>query len=262
MNKLGISTFAVYDIPLFEGIQKLVKAGFKLIEIMCEENGLECLTWSPEKLDELSRLMKREGVTLSIHAPFLLCNPASEQVEVRERSVQLFKDCLKLAEFLNAPYVLLHLGENEQVDQGLENSIRFIEEVQSFIPPSTRLVIENVPPKPNLVGTKTEELLKVCSYFGDGQVGIMYDVGHANLLGKNEVMRGLETIHAHLFGLHISDNYGTEDEHNRIGDGTVPLSSVLNHLLDKELTSIYKILEPLSIKDGIEAVLLLDNISV
>ncbi len=252
---LGVSTFAVYDVPLVQGFAELIEAGFKQIEIMCEDQGLECLGWSRDEMNAIQQQLREEEVTVTIHAPFLLCNPASDDINVRTKSLVLIRDCLKLASHFNCPYVLLHLGTHDHSDLGLKNSISFLEQLVSFIPDGTKIALENVPPKPGFIGSTIDELLEVCSRFPSEKFGIVYDVGHANLLEGERVVTEMISIIDHLIGLHISDNYGKEDEHNCVGDGTVPFSLILHELQERHLEkTVTMVLETKNIEDSIKSV--------
>ncbi|MDZ5473287.1 sugar phosphate isomerase/epimerase family protein [Bacillus sp. 31A1R] len=248
-QNIGMSTFAVMDLPLVQGMDALMNEGFTNIEIMCEGNGLECLDWS---LEQMLAIASWSDISITIHAPIKNCNPASDDPTIRETSLTLLKKCLHLAEMWNSPYVLMHLGEHEDQEKGLKNCIHFIEEISQYIPLGTKLVLENVPPKNNLIGVTAKELVQVCSHFQSEKVGVVFDVGHANLVHLEYPVEGLKEVLPWLVGLHVSDNFGQDDNHNLVGEGTVPIVELLKMIEDcKQEVSI--ILEMRNVEDGVRS---------
>ncbi|MEK8127571.1 sugar phosphate isomerase/epimerase family protein [Paenibacillus filicis] len=88
-----------------------------------------------------------------------------------------------------------------------------------------RIALENVPPYPNLVGVDTVFLERVLLLTDSPRVKIVFDAGHAHLTGEGNCLRSLERVLPDLEAVHLSDNYGQNDDHLALGTGTVPLEA-------------------------------------
>jgi len=58
-------------------------------------------------LNDLKIIINRIGIENSIHAPYFI-NLCSEKLDVRERSLEIIKKCLDIANMFNSHYVVIH----------------------------------------------------------------------------------------------------------------------------------------------------------
>ncbi len=85
-----------------------------------------------------------------------------------------------------------------------------------------RVAVENMPANTPCLLQKAEEFN---SLIENGlPVYIALDVGHANTTSQLEPF--LSAVNDRIIHLHLHDNYGAEDEHRIIGDGTVNWSLI------------------------------------
>ncbi|WP_330217402.1 sugar phosphate isomerase/epimerase family protein [Paenibacillus mucilaginosus] len=105
-----------------------------------------------------------------------------------------------------------------------------------------------MPPYPGLLGTRVEELVRVVTAAGSPRLGLVYDVGHAHMLGGGYALQGLREAAPHLLGLHVSDNRGSADDHDAVGKGTVPLEALLAGL--PELAAERHVMELCTLEDA------------
>ncbi|AEI45649.1 hypothetical protein KNP414_07139 [Paenibacillus mucilaginosus KNP414] len=83
---------------------------------------------------------------------------------------------------------------------------------------------------------------------GSPRLGLVYDVGHAHMLGGGYALQGLREAAPHLLGLHVSDNRGSADDHDAVGKGTVPLEALLAGL--PELAAERHVMELCTLEDA------------
>lgn len=72
------------------------------------------------------------------------------------------------------------------------------------------------------------------------QAGMLLDAGHANVHVRNdgaenetEIGDFVRKIPCDILEVHFSDNHGTSDEHNRLGDGNLDIESLLKALSER-----------------------------
>lgn len=234
---LSVSTYAMMDVPLDEAVLKLMEEGWKAIEIMCEGRHGELLNWPLERVSGLKEWGRLHGISWSLHAPIADINPAAAGEEERRLSETRFLHTLEIAEMLGCAYVVLHPGEREessilQPSAVLERRVElFLRSVLSATEESSVVIaLENVPPYPNLLGVDSAFLLRVVDSVASPRVGMVFDAGHAHLLGQGECISSLGEMLPHVIAVHFSDNLQVRDDHMRLGAGSVPLKEVMELL--------------------------------
>ncbi|WP_078551435.1 sugar phosphate isomerase/epimerase family protein [Bacillus alkalicellulosilyticus] len=221
MSQYGISTFAVFHLPLEEGVKEIVERGWKHLEFMCEGPGEELLEWSPSKLIEIRDYLQYHGATTSIHAPITRINLASSDVAVREESIALLRQCFQIADVFESQYVLSHLGVGEDRKESLRHCV---ESIQTIIKEkyTSDFYIENVPPVERLLGGDVSDLIFVLELVRHEKLGVVFDTGHANMKQKLSPIEQFQLIGEHTKVVHVSNNYELEDEHLPAGEGCFP----------------------------------------
>lgn len=76
------------------------------------------------------------------------------------------------------------------------------------------------------------ELIGVCERYGDENVGVCWDTGHANLNRAIVQSEEIRRLGARIKALHVADNSGRGDDHLAPYYGTVPWTEVLRALKD------------------------------
>lgn len=235
-NDYAVSTYALSDEPLEEAVLQLIHAGWKGIEVMCEGRHIELLDWNDEQLASLKRIGEENGIRWSLHAPITGCNPASAEEALSLASFELLLRTLHVADCLNCRYIVLHPGEwREGLDDAPSTALQAEERVAAFLQEILKategsevvIALENVPPYPNLLGTDAVFLERVLRRVGSARLGIVYDVGHAHMVGEGQCLWGLQRLLPNVIALHLSDNHGERDEHLALGAGSVPLEAAV-----------------------------------
>ena len=145
----------------------------------------------------------------------------------RIEAMDEIKRALEVAEQIRFRFLILHLGEREDIwgPRELEHSITALEHLHAFAGPlGVRLLVENlqgdVARPAHLV-----EILKA-GHFRD--IGVCLDVGHAHL--GDGVASAQSVLSAYVRSTHLHDNNGDKDAHLWPGDGTIDWNETLGEL--------------------------------
>ncbi|OXM85683.1 sugar phosphate isomerase/epimerase family protein [Paenibacillus rigui] len=233
----SVSTYALIEHPLEEAVACLIEGGWRSIEVMGEGRHGELLEWPEERLLRLQRLGEEHGIVWSLHAPITGLNLAAAEEEAVRCTEAMLRRTLQIACLLKCTHVVLHPGElayregvlsaadkDAAASRAAHVLLKALEQIEGT---EVVLALENVPPYPGLLGTDADFLLQVVQKADSPRVGIVFDVGHAHLMGEGECLSGLRRVMPHLVGVHWSDNEGRYDDHLRLGAGTVPLEEAV-----------------------------------
>ncbi|MBE3098343.1 MAG: sugar phosphate isomerase/epimerase [Planctomycetes bacterium] len=89
-----------------------------------------------------------------------------------------------------------------------------------------RFLIENMPPP--MFGRDAAVLRRVVDAVASPYVGLAYDSGHATLAG--DPIGAIHAMGPRLWGVHVHDTRGTEDDHLIPGLGVIPFEDVAHAL--------------------------------
>ena len=138
-----------------------------------------------------------------------------------------WKRALEVAESLPFKFLVLHLGErdDEWSPRTLDHAVTAIEHMRVFGKPlGVNLLLENIQ---NDV-TRPEHLLETIQVGHFKDVGVCFDIGHANLgEGAESTLAQLKPL---IGSTHLHDNHGEKDEHLWPGDGTVSWQPAIDEL--------------------------------
>lgn len=222
-----------------EAIERLREAGWENFELADKHwRDIDKREKPEEGFVNLRRLCGKLGVLVhQMHGPmFNVCEEPSElrvHVEEAERS-------LKWAGVLGVRWVVLHPGSapSSEEEEGPELVRRRNLEVFSRLVQVARQVgvgiaIENAADGENkgrrVFGATVHELLSLVRALGDGEVGICWDTGHANLQ-KLDQYRAIRALGRHLVATHVDDNDSSSDQHLLPFEGNVDWKEVMRAL--------------------------------
>ncbi len=172
-------------------------------------------------------------LSFSAHAPLSDINIGSLNERVRESSLREIVHSIKAARRMEIGLLTVHPGfyspagmlEKPKVLQTTLESLSYIESVSRDL--GVRVALENMPNMgPLTMGRTPAELLQLLSSF---ELGICFDVGHANTMGN------VEAFLAHkkrFINVHLHDNLGERDQHLAVGEGNIDFKKVLSALSD------------------------------
>ncbi|MDG0809573.1 sugar phosphate isomerase/epimerase family protein [Cohnella rhizosphaerae] len=200
-SEYAVSTYALMELPLQEAVDALLEGPWNAIEVMCEGPHGELLDWPAERLARLRDAGKARGISWSLHAPITGLNPAAREAGEAQAAAVALGRTLDVAERLDARYIVLHPGvaESEATDRAEAGhrealAVRVADMLKRALEASgdSRVAIglENVPPYPGLLGTDVEFLVRVAELTSSPRVGVVFDTGHAHMLGGGSLPGG------------------------------------------------------------------------
>ena len=239
MNKIGVQSIgSIYSENIEAGYEMIRKAGFDCVDFNFDEF-LPCRLVYENRIDDLldrpmeemwkdfephAAAAKKYGLTFEqMHAPFPVMIKGNE--EVNQKMLRITENCIRLCARMGGHYIVVHpvtlayqYSKREEYEFNIEMYKRLIP-----IAKETGVVIC----LENMFYEKNQHLMEgVCSDFreasdmidelnhfaGEELFGFCFDVGHANILGKN-LYQAVVALGNRLKILHIHDNDGVSDLH-------------------------------------------------
>jgi len=229
MIGLSMTAYPERELKAFPRWAERVKAlGFGGVEIVSE--------WphflSKENFPFFKETLESVGLDVTVHAPFSDLNIASFNGKIREVSLRILEETIKLASELEAKAVTVHPGHCSPVSRKYQveyleihrKSLRTLSEFSEEY--GVPVGVENMPRFPILDAQTPERLALLVE---DVDVGITFDVGHLNTTG-GDFESFLRLFRGRIVAVHMHDNHGRSDEHLTPGEGTVPWREILGKL--------------------------------
>jgi len=222
MIGIGSPTFCMT--PFLNMLESISKR-FELWEILSEgEDRLELIK------DDVRYGRDSLDMRFQVHAPLSDVNIGSVHEPMRVAAVDEIKQAIMMCRQLEIPLVTIHPGFVQGVaflnkTKALEKTKESVKEIAAYaIDQSVTVVVENLPANINATCTQADELLEAIE--GSG-LGICFDMGHANTAGQMDEMLGLVD---RFKNVHLHNNDGQWDQHNRVDDGSADVLKVLSVL--------------------------------
>jgi len=228
--KIGLSTLFCLGEPFRKMTKHIIKAEATYIEIVDEGSH----TLDKRRVQILNELAASYGLKYTVHAPFADINIASPSKPLLNTMLKRLKKSILNARDLNCKLWVFHPG----LKTGISMFYPGKEWIQNL--KTTRLLfkfandhdveaaIENDVPLPFIFVMKSVEDFKRFYSEVKENIGLVLDVGHANINQQTELF--LNTFGDKLVHIHAHDNYGESDQHLGIGHGNVHWNNVVNLL--------------------------------
>jgi sugar phosphate isomerase/epimerase len=219
--------------PVLEELGKISGMGFDYMELSMDPPEAHHSTirrQAGELLDALDRLK----MGLICHLPCFV-NPADLTESIRTASIAETLDSLKLAADLGAEKVVLHPGYISGLAVFVMGRARrfAMDGLRAVVDTGGELGIticlENMFPQARFL-VKPADFEPVFGSFPSLRMTL--DTGHAHI-GDKEGKRAVEFIRRYaerIEHVHMSDNFGKEDNHIPVGTGTVDFQSIVHEL--------------------------------
>ena len=220
-SKIGISMLCTLAEPFSSMLKRLATVETDYAEIV--DDGLHTL--NKRRVAALKQVAKRSELTLTLHCPFADINIASPSKPMLNASLKRLKQSMAYAKELNAELFVLHPGQRTGIspfypDLGWKQQTRSIRQLhETAVDLGLHIAVENVPQKYGAIMKTTDDFQRLYRETSLTDIGIVLDVGHANL--ENQTQHFLEQFPDRIVHLHLSDNRGENDEHLGIGDGKI-----------------------------------------
>ncbi|NPA63009.1 MAG: sugar phosphate isomerase/epimerase [Methanococci archaeon] len=253
--KFGVSSLVFLPESLSSSLEKIAEHNFDVWEIVCE--GTHYL--SPKNIKYLLEVKDKYDVDVVVHAPFSDLNPASMNEKVRKLTIECIRDAIEGAFELDAEIVVVHPGyipelwsnyKSEILDNNFSTLSEIVEIAEDY---GIKIGLENMPNFRGVLGTTPESLLDIIKDIDSKNLGITFDIGHANTVANpSEFVEKLHKIGIGIIHVHIHDNNGYEDEHLRIGEGNINFIDVLEKLKEIDYKGVLSI-ENKNIRDAVKS---------
>ncbi len=222
--KVGVSMLYCLGEPFNRMVKRLDSMDTRTIEVV--DDGAHEL--DKKRVVTLKEAAKSYDLEYSLHAPFADINIASPSKTMLNASMKRLKQSMAYANQLDAKVWVFHPGAKtgigqfypgadwKQNNQSIQELYKTAEEY------GVNIALENLPAKYYFFMSKPEEFAR---FYQETNlpVGIVMDLGHANLEGQIEPFFKLLTDK--IVHMHASDNDGSDDQHLGIGQGKIDYNS-------------------------------------
>jgi sugar phosphate isomerase/epimerase len=238
--KIFAQTFTLDPQTPLETVSLANEHGFQGVEITCEYPRGP-LDYSDEDVLQLAKSAREFSLPLQVHAPYHNVRITDGNPRMQEASIQSVKDGIDFAHRIDARIVTMHLGSAVKillsrsylrVHKTLLDAIATLieyAEARNII-----VGIENVPPMKSpweqAIGEKAEEIIGIIKEVKAKNVGITFDIGHANVMGDPIAFATKSA--PYTVNVHVHDNDGRSDQHLVVGKGTIDFPKILSILKD------------------------------
>ena len=190
------------------------------------------------------------------HAGYLI-NPATPDEELREKSLNLFKDEVSRCIMLGLNVINIHPGAFKEGlrSDGIRRSAKMVDQVLDEFP-EFRIAIENTAGAGTVIGSSFEDLEELLENIKNkDRVGFTLDTAHLFGAGydvKSDPYGILDFFFSKfgsnkLFGMHLNDSKvplaSNKDRHDSLGLGLIGKEAFIEIVKRKEVDNIPLILE-------------------
>lgn len=205
-------------------------------KILFEENIYQAIEiFYPYNLDEKDfitytnniKSLINFNIEVVMHLPYGpkndLCDLTS-QYEVMER----IKDAIKYGKEFRIKKYTLHLGyAKSDRNSNINNIIKVLKELCDYASNSI-IMIENMPGKKE-IGYSPNELKDIIKRVNKDNLKITFDIGHANV-SDYTIDEYLSLLNDYITHIHISNNNGISDQHQKISKGNINFTKFVKRL--------------------------------
>jgi len=227
--KIGLSMLHCLGEPFQKMTKRLNKVDTTYIEII--DDGFHAL--NKQRVSTLKSIGKSYDLKYSVHTPFADINIASPSKPILKAVLKRLEKSIFYANALNVYVWVFHPGLKTGVSmfypdmdwlQNLKTTRMLLKIASDY---GVKIAVENVPePYPFLVKS-VEDFMKFYEEINE-DVGLVLDIGHANINGQIE--RFLTTFADKIVHIHAHDNNGKSDQHLGIGYGNIDWKNIANLL--------------------------------
>lgn len=209
---------------------------------------------------EIAQSLKRHGLSVTLHGPFMDLAPGSPDPAVRALARSRLDPIVRLAGLFEAKTVVCHAGYDRRryvslQEAWLERSLAFWSWLGERVHETgSRLMLENV------YEDGPQDLLRLFQGMEPLNVGFCLDAGHAASFSRTGLDEWLAVLHPYLGQLHLHDNHGDMDEHLAIGDGLIDFEGFLGQVRAKKASAPFVTIEPHREEDLLPSLVHLEKI--
>jgi sugar phosphate isomerase/epimerase len=193
---------------------------------------------------EIAKAMKRQGLSVTLHGPFMDLAPGSPDPAVRSLTRSRLDPMVRLAGLFEAKAVVCHAGYDRRryglmqeawLEKSLEVWSWLGERVQNA---GSGLMLENV------YEDGPQDFLPLFRGLDPLNVGFCLDTGHAAAFSRTGLDEWVAVLHPYLGQLHLHDNHGDMDEHLALGNGLIDFEGFLRQVRATKTSAPLVTIEP------------------
>lgn len=228
--KIGASTLSGFKDKLEENLDYFESLNLKYAEILHQYPNEDI------NIDSLNSY----NLKYTIHSPMVNINIASLNRAIRKASINEIKKSIKLANELDSDIVVVHPGSIPFLGRDFENYIynlahEAFKELGDYGKDlSVTTTIENMP---TFEGYMYTDLNQLNNTLDEYDMYMTLDIGHANHAGHSPE----EMYFDRVKHIHIHDNFGDDDAHLALGEGSINLKHIIQTYNKKNYDGIYMI---------------------
>jgi len=218
--KIGVSMLYCLGEPFNRMVKRLDSMNTRTIEIV--DDGFHEL--DKKRVATLKEAARSYSLEYSLHAPFADINIASPSKPILNTAMKRLKQSIANANAMDAKVWVFHPGAKTGICQfypGAEwkqNKLSIQELYKTSEEYGVNIALENLPGKYWFLMSSPEEFTR---FYRETSlpIGIVMDIGHANLAGQIEPFFNM--LSDKITHIHASDNDGSDDQHLGIGKGKI-----------------------------------------
>jgi len=171
---------------------------------------------------------------LTLHGPFQDLLPGALDELILAASRRRLGQAFRLLPVFKPATIVCHLGWDAKLYQWdrqnwlARSAATWKELTAQAASQRVAVMVENV------YETDPDLFVELLALVAAPNFQVCLDVGHLQAFGDGDYDRWLHTLWPHIGQLHLHDNKGDQDAHLALGQGTVPLATVLNFLADRD----------------------------
>ncbi len=227
--KVGVSMFYCVGVSFNRMVKRLGTQETKHIEIFDDATH----DLNKARIIQLREAAKSYGLTYSVHAPFSDINIGSIIKPMLNASLKRLKQSLINASAIDAKMWVFHPAQRTGIgqfypDADFKTMCQSIEQLYTQAEElGVNISLENMPGKYWFLMSTPEEFRRMYRET-NLPIGITLDLGHANLEGQ--VQPFISELADKIVHIHASNNYGNDDQHNGVDEGTIDFVTFTENL--------------------------------
>ena len=237
-GKIDISNLNYIDV-----MRNSIDVGFKHIEITGDLPYVLPGILSPEEIEQMVEIKKKEKITFSVHFPLWGMEPAVFNEHIRDASIAAFVDCIELTKPLDPICWVMHPTGTLTVEFLNMNLPDFAKELIvgqfcSYVEESIGKLLEKTDISPKKIAVENIEfpfdtMEPIIEEFG---LSICFDTGHllAGYSGDIGILDFVDRYIDRIVELHLHDGAFPRIDHKQLGKHDLPVRDLLLKLLENK----------------------------
>jgi len=232
MPKIALTSYAMEELPYIEALMFAAENGFDAFEVNLFYPSVDLDNWKWNEIEAINKFSRDEEIEISVHAAFYELNIAAFLKSIREESVRYIIKSIDFCCELGSEVITVHPGKYTYgVEPGAspetdplmkiqwDHNIESLKRINAYAESKgITICLENV--GWNYLDQSFEDLLKIRDEVGHS-LQFTLDIGHARIYSEAGIEEGFRVLGDNIRHIHLSDNYGMEDDHLPIGEGNI-----------------------------------------